>query len=54
MKAGPKAAVDATPLPFRSRKHGSARVAAFCAEFVTCRRARVLLAGCGCGRGRSS
>ncbi|MFC5999349.1 terminase large subunit domain-containing protein [Quadrisphaera sp. GCM10027208] len=34
MKAGPKAAVDPSPLPFRSRKTGAARVAAFCERFV--------------------
>lgn len=34
MRAGPKAAVDATPLPFRSRKTGSARFAAFCDQYV--------------------
>lgn len=35
VKAGPKAAVDPSPLPFRSRKAGAERVAAFCAQFVT-------------------
>ncbi|RIK16412.1 MAG: terminase [Acidobacteria bacterium] len=34
MRAGPKAAVDGSPLPFRSRKAGAARFAAFCDEFV--------------------
>lgn len=34
MKAGPKAKVDESPLPFRSRKSGSARFAAFCEQFV--------------------
>jgi phage terminase large subunit-like protein len=34
MKAGPKAAVDPTPLPFRSRATGAARFAAFCTRFV--------------------
>lgn len=35
MRAGPKAAVDASPLPFRPRSSGAARVAAFCERFVT-------------------
>lgn len=34
MKAGPKAAVDASGLPFRSRKVGSERFAAFCERFI--------------------
>ena len=34
MKAGPKAAVDASPLPFRPRSTGSARFAAFCSKFI--------------------
>ena len=34
MKAGPKSAVIPTPLPFRSRKTGSARFAAWAAKFV--------------------
>ncbi|ALG84691.1 terminase large subunit domain-containing protein [Gordonia phthalatica] len=34
MKAGPKAAVDPTPLPFRPRKTGAARLAAFCQKFI--------------------
>lgn len=34
MRAGPKAAVDASPLPFRTRKVGAARFAAFCERFV--------------------
>ena len=34
MRAGPKAAVDGSPLPFRSRKVGAARFAAFCDQFV--------------------
>ena len=34
MKAGPKAAVDETALPFRSRKTGAARFAAFTAKFI--------------------
>jgi phage terminase large subunit-like protein len=34
MKAGPKAAVDETPLPWRPRSTGSARFAAFCDKFV--------------------
>lgn len=35
MRAGPKAAVDGSPLPFRSRKSGAARFDAFCSSFVT-------------------
>lgn len=35
MEAEPKAAVDNTALPFRSRKDGAARFAAFCEKFVT-------------------
>lgn len=35
MKAGPKSAVLADPLPFRSRKSGSARFEAFAAKFIT-------------------
>lgn len=34
MKAGPKAAVDPSPLPFSSKATGSARFAAFCEAFV--------------------
>lgn len=34
MRAGPKPAVDPSPLPFRSRKTGSARFAAFVAQFI--------------------
>jgi phage terminase large subunit-like protein len=34
MKAGPKSAVDRSPLPFRPRSTGSARFAAFCSKFV--------------------
>ena len=34
MKAGPKAAVDASALPFRPRSVGSARFEAFCEKFV--------------------
>ena len=34
MKAGPKAAVDQTPLPFCPRSSSAARFAAFCEKFV--------------------
>lgn len=34
MKAGPKAAVDPSLLPWRPRSEGSARFAAFCAKFI--------------------
>ncbi len=34
MKAGPKAAVDPSALPFRPRKTGSARFEAFCSRFI--------------------
>lgn len=34
MRAGPKAAADASPLPFRPRSVGAARFAAFCQRFV--------------------
>ena len=34
MAAGPKPAANPTPLPFRSRKTGSARFAAFCDQFL--------------------
>lgn len=34
MKAGPKAAVDATPLPFRPRATGAARFGKFCERFI--------------------
>ncbi len=34
MRAGPKAAVDSSPLPFLSTTTGSARLAAFCEQFV--------------------
>ena len=34
MKAGPKAAVDSSPLPFRCNKHGSSRFAAFSSRFI--------------------
>ncbi|WBP93865.1 terminase large subunit [Mycolicibacterium neoaurum] len=34
MKAGPKAAVDPAPLPWRPRSTGSARFAAFCLKFI--------------------
>lgn len=34
MKAGPKAAVDPSPLPWRPRSTGSARFAAFCRRFI--------------------
>ncbi|PQP38794.1 terminase large subunit domain-containing protein [Mycolicibacterium austroafricanum] len=34
MKAGPKAAVDDSPLPFRPRSVGSARFSKFCERFV--------------------
>jgi len=34
MKAGPKAAVDPSPLPFATRKQGAARFAAFCSKFI--------------------
>jgi phage terminase large subunit-like protein len=34
MRAGPKAAVDSAPLPFRSRKSGAARFGAFCERYV--------------------
>lgn len=34
MKAGPKAAASTEPLPFRSRKKGSARFEAFCKQFL--------------------
>jgi phage terminase large subunit-like protein len=34
MKAGPKAAVDNSPLPFRARSTGSKRFAAFCQKFI--------------------
>ena len=34
MKAGPKRAVDETPLPFRPRSTGSVRFAAFCEKFI--------------------
>ena len=35
MKAGPKAAVDPSPLPFRPRVTGAARFAKFCEKFIT-------------------
>ncbi|MGY1680716.1 terminase large subunit domain-containing protein [Geodermatophilus sp. SYSU D01176] len=35
MRAGPKAAVDPSPLPFRSREQGAARLAAFVSTFCT-------------------
>jgi len=35
MKAGPKAAVDDSPLPWRPRSSGSARFARFCETYVT-------------------
>ena len=34
MKAGPKAAVDSSPPPFRSRLGGVQRFAAFCRQYV--------------------
>ena len=34
MKAGPKAAVESSPLPFRPRSTGAARFAAFCQKFI--------------------
>lgn len=34
MKAGPKGAVDESPLPFRTRLKGSAKFAAFCKKYV--------------------
>jgi hypothetical protein len=34
MTAGPKAAVDQTPLPFCPRSLGAARFGAFCEKFV--------------------
>lgn len=34
MKAGPKAAADLSPLPFRPRSTGAARFAAFCKKFI--------------------
>ena len=34
MRAGPKAAVDGSPLPFRPRSVGAARFAAFCTKFI--------------------
>ncbi len=34
MKAGPKSAVDPTPLPLRTRATGSARLAKFCQQFI--------------------
>jgi hypothetical protein len=34
MRAGPKAAVDASPLPFRPHTTGSARFAVICSKFV--------------------
>jgi phage terminase large subunit-like protein len=34
VRAGPKAAVDASPLPFRSPKGGAERFAAFCRQYV--------------------
>lgn len=34
MRAGPKAAVDSSPLPFRPRSSGAARFAAFTAKFI--------------------
>lgn len=34
MKAGPKNAVDASPLPWRPRSRGSAKFAAFCKRYV--------------------
>lgn len=34
MRAGPKAAVDPSPLPWRPRSTGSARFASFCRKFV--------------------
>ncbi|MGN7779021.1 terminase TerL endonuclease subunit [Mycolicibacterium sp. 22603] len=34
MKAGPKAAVDPTPLPWRPRSTGAARFAKFCERFI--------------------
>jgi phage terminase large subunit-like protein len=34
MRAGPKAAVDDSPLPFRARSSGSKRFAAFCQKFI--------------------
>jgi phage terminase large subunit-like protein len=34
MKAGPKAAVEPSPLPFRSRSVHAARFAAFCQKFI--------------------
>lgn len=34
MKAGPKAAVDPAPLPWRPRATGAARFAAFCQKFI--------------------
>lgn len=34
LKAGPKQAVDETPLPFHSKKVGAERFAAFCEEFL--------------------
>jgi phage terminase large subunit-like protein len=35
VKAGPKAAVDSSRLPFRSRHHGGERFAAFCRSYIT-------------------
>ena len=34
MRAGPKAAVDGSPLPFVSEATGAARFAAFCEQFI--------------------
>lgn len=34
MKAGPKAAVDPSPIPFRTKAIGSQRFSAFCAKFI--------------------
>jgi hypothetical protein len=54
MKAGPKAAVEPSSLPFRPRSAGSARFALFCQRFILARRALARCLRCGCGRGRSS
>jgi hypothetical protein len=34
VRAGPKAAVDGSPLPFRTRQKGAKRFAVFCRQYV--------------------
>ena len=54
MRAGPKAAVNSSPLLFRSRLRDAGRFAAFCRHYVIVPKGKGALKRRGCGHGKWS